>query len=286
MANSGAGNWLITGCSKGLGLSLARAVLARGDRLIATARRVETLSALEATAPERVLALALDVTDPDAVDRVVAAAISRFGAIDVLVNNAGYGLAGAIEEISDAEARAQIETNLFGALNMTRAVLPGMRARRRGHLLQISSVAGFAATPGLGLYNASKFALEGFSEALAQEVAEFGIRVTIVQPGPFRTDWAGPSLLTPARRIADYAGTAHRTIETLNGYSGRQPGDPDKAAQAMIAVVESERPPLRLPLGDLALSRIRGKLKTTAAELDAWDGVSRATSFEESAAAS
>jgi NAD(P)-dependent dehydrogenase (short-subunit alcohol dehydrogenase family) len=226
-----------------------------------------------------VLALGLDVNDEAAVTRVVAQATETFGGIDVLVNNAGYGLAGAIEEISTAEARAQMETNVFGALNLTRAVLPGMRERRRGHLLQISSAAGFVSTPGLGLYNASKFALEGFSEALAQEVAAFGIHVTIVEPGPFRTDWAGPSLITPAISIEAYADTAHKTIATLNGYSGQQPGDPDKAAQAMIKVVESQHPPLRLPLGEMALGRIRGKLKSVAAELDAWEAVSLATSY-------
>jgi short-subunit dehydrogenase len=271
--------WLVTGCSKGLGLALAKAVLARGDRLVATARKLDSLKELTQSAPDRVLALALDVNDEAAAVEVVAKAVEAFGAIDVLVNNAGYGLAGAIEEITDAEARAQIETNVFGALNLTRAVLPGMRSRRRGHLLQISSAAGFVATPGLGLYNASKFALEGFSEALAQEVSAFGIHVTIVEPGPFRTDWAGPSLVTPARQIDAYADTAHKTIATLNGYSGQQPGDPDKAAQAMIAVVDSKNPPLRLPLGEMALGRIRNKLKSVAAELDAWESVSLATSF-------
>jgi NAD(P)-dependent dehydrogenase (short-subunit alcohol dehydrogenase family) len=258
---------------------LAQAVLALGDRLVATARQRESLVALGAAAPEQVLPIALDVTDEAAVKRAVAEAIRRFGHIDVLVNNAGYGLAGAVEELSDAEVRAQIETNVFGPLNLTRAVLPSMRQRRSGHLLQISSVAGFAATPGLGIYNASKFALEGFSEALAQEVASFGIRVTIIEPGPFRTDWAGPSLLTPASRIEAYADTAHKTIATLNGYSGQQPGDPVKAAQAMIAVIESAEPPLRLPLGEIALGRMRGKLKAVAAELDAWEKVALATSF-------
>ncbi len=273
--------WLITGCSKGLGLAFAEAVLAHGDRLVATARDIDSLAGLGASASERVLHLALDVTSEREVQSVLARATARFGRIDVLVNNAGYGLAGAVEEVSDTEARAQIETNLFGTLNMTRAVLPGMRAQRSGHILQISSIAGFAATPGLGIYNASKFALEGYSEALALELAGFGIRVTIVEPGPFRTDWAGPSLATPTLRIEAYADSAHKTIAMLNGYSGKQPGDPAKAAAALIAVVESERPPLRLPLGEMAVGRVRTKLAAIADELDAWEKLALSTSFSD-----
>jgi len=271
--------WLISGCSRGLGRTLAEKVLARGDRLVATARDTQALAGLKQLAPRRAQLLALDVNREDQVRAVVGAAIAAFGRIDVLVNNAGYGLAGAVEEVSDAEARAQFDTNVFGALSLTRAVLPQMRAQGSGHILQISSAAGFVGTPGLGLYNASKFALEGFSEALAQEVAAFGIRVTIVEPGPFRTDWAGPSLLTPRHSIAAYADTAHRTIATLNGYSGRQPGDPAKAAAAMIRLVEAAQAPLRLPLGEAALNRIRGKLKAMTQELAAWEAVSLDTSF-------
>ena len=271
--------WLITGCSRGLGRTLAEAVLTRGDRLVATARDAQSLEPLKQLAPQRVQTHALDVNREDQVRAVVAAAIAAFGRIDVLVNNAGYGLAGAVEEVNDAEARAQFETNVFGALSLTRAVLPQMRAQHSGHILQISSAAGFVASPGLGLYNASKFALEGYSEALAQEVAPLGIRVTIIQPGPFRTDWAGPSLLTPQHRIAAYADTAHKTIVTLNGYSGKQPGDPARAAAAMIQVVEAERPPLRLPLGEGALGRIRAKLNSVSEELTAWEALTLSTSF-------
>ena len=272
--------WLITGCSKGLGRALAAAVLAKGDRVVATARNVGALKGLGAAATDRVMHLAMDVNVEAEVRTTVIKALAAFGRIDVLVNNAGYGLAGAIEEVSDAEARAQMETNLFGALNVTRAVLPAMRAQGSGHILQISSVAGFASTPGLGIYNASKFALEGYSEALAQEVGVFGIRVTIIEPGPFRTDWAGPSLATPANRIDAYADSAHKTIALLNGYSGRQPGDPAKAAAAMIRVVESAKPPLRLPLGDIAVARIRAKLASMTQELADWEKVALATSFE------
>lgn len=272
--------WLITGCSRGLGRALANTVLASGDCVVATARNPAALAGLDRAAPERMRHFALDVNSEAAAIEAVENSLTAFGRIDVLVNNAGYGLAGAIEEISDAEARAQLETNLFGALNMTRAVLPSMRQQRRGHILQISSVAGFAATPGLGLYNASKFALEGYSEALALEVAGFGIRVTIVEPGPFRTDWAGASLTTPEKRIDAYADSAHQTIRTLDGYSGSQPGDPAKAAAAMIAAVNSDAPPLRLPLGAMALGRIRAKLAAMDRELADWEAVALNTSFD------
>jgi NAD(P)-dependent dehydrogenase (short-subunit alcohol dehydrogenase family) len=271
--------WLISGCSRGLGRSLAEAVLAGGGRVAATARDAASLRGLEALAAERVRGYALDVEREDQVQAVVAAVLRDFGRLDVLVNNAGYGLAGAVEELSQAEARAQFETNVFGALALTRAVLPPMRAQRGGHILQISSASGFVASAGLGLYNASKFALEGFSEALAQEVAPFGIRVTIVEPGPFRTDWAGPSMIRARQSIAAYAETAHRVIATINGYSGRQPGDPVRAAAAMIRLVEAEHPPLRLPLGEGALGRIRGKLQAMSEELAAWEAVSLGTSF-------
>lgn len=271
--------WLITGCSKGLGRALAEAVLARGDRLAATARDAASLDPLGEKGPRRVQAYALEPTDEAAVRTVVDKAVAAFGRIDVLVNNAGYGLSGAVEEVSDAEARAQVEINLFGALNLTRAVLPQMRAQGSGHILQISSAAGVVATPGLGLYNASKFALEGFSEALALEVAPLGIKVTIIEPGPFRTEWAGPSMISARQRIEAYADTAHKTIATINGYSGKQPGDPAKAAAVMIKVVESPNPPLRLPLGETALGRIRGKLKSMSEELTAWEKLGRDTSY-------
>jgi NAD(P)-dependent dehydrogenase (short-subunit alcohol dehydrogenase family) len=271
--------WLITGCSKGLGYSLAEAVIKQGYCAVVTARNVDALMPLIELAPERVQAMSLDVNSDLQVLDAVRVAIERFGRIDVLVNNAGYGLAGAVEEVSDAEAREQMETNVFAVLKLTRAVLPHMRRQKSGHILNISSAAGFVATPGLGLYNASKFALEGFSEALAQEAAHLGIKVTIIEPGPFRTDWAGPSLATPNKLIPDYADTAHKTIQTLNGYSGKQAGDPQKAAKAMIMVVESVRPPMRLPLGEMAVTRIRSKLASMSAELDAWEIVSLDTSF-------
>ncbi len=271
--------WFITGCSKGLGRALAETVLQHGDRVVATARNVDTLGSLEEIGGDRVLVLPLDVCDAQAVNGAVDATLRCFGRIDVVVNNAGYGLAGAVEELGDAEARAQFDTNVFGVLNVLRAALPTLRQQRSGHILQISSVAGMVSTPGLGIYNASKYALEGLSEALALELGPFGVRVTLIEPGPFRTDWAGPSLVTPRQRIDAYAETAHKTIEMLNGYSGTQPGDPLRAARAMIEIVESERPPLRLPMGALSVERIRDKLARTARELDAWEPVSLATEF-------
>jgi NAD(P)-dependent dehydrogenase (short-subunit alcohol dehydrogenase family) len=269
--------WFITGVSSGFGRSLAQAVAATGDIAVGTLRQPAQFAAYEAIAPGRTVAVQLDVNQPDEIDAAVRTTQSRFGRIDVLVNNAGYGLLGAIEETSTAEARAQMETNFFGALAVTQAVLPLMRAQKSGHILQISSIAGISATPGVGLYNASKFALEGFSEALAAEVAPLGIRVTLIEPGPFRTKWAGESIKRTARTIPDYAVTAGPTVHRITGYAGRQPGDPDLAAQAMIQVVNSPRPPLRLPLGKWAVTAMKAKIDRLQAELDAWSAVGLAT---------
>lgn len=281
MPTQNARTWFITGASRGIGRALAEAVLAHGDRVIATARQAESLESLGNEHEDRLRRRALDVNDAAACRAVLHAAIDDFGGIDVLVNNAGYGLAGAVEELSDDEARAQFETNVFGALRLTQRVLPHMRERGHGHIVQISSIAGFVASPGLGLYNASKFALEGFSEALAKEVAAFGIHVTLVEPGPFRTDWAGPSLAISKQRIGAYADTAHATIARLNGYSGTQPGDPARAAEVMIRAVESENPPLHLPLGQWALDRMREKMRNLSREIDVWEKASLATAFPE-----
>ncbi|MGH8460187.1 MAG: oxidoreductase [Stenotrophobium sp.] len=271
--------WLITGCSRGFGRALAEAVIASGARLIATARDAHALDALVELAPERVQALSMDVNDEAEVRAGVTRAVAAFGRVDVLVNNAGYGLIGAVEEVSDAEARAQMETNVFGALKVTCALLPYLREQGSGHILNISSVAGVVSTPGLGLYNASKYALEGWSEALALELAPLGIKLTLIEPGPFRTEWAGASLVQAARTLEAYDATAGATLRTLKSYTGHQPGDPAKAAAAMIKVVESKNPPLRLPLGEMALTRIRSKLKAQLAELDAWEKVALDTAF-------
>lgn len=270
--------WFITGCSTGFGRALAEAVLERGDRLIATARRPEQIDDLQCGWPEQARTVRLDVTQPDTVQAVVDYAVEEFGRIDVLVNNAGYGSMGAIEEVSAKEARHQFEVNVFGALHVLRAALPSMRETRSGHILNISSMGGVVGAAGFGIYNGSKFALEGISEALAQEIAPFGIRVTIVEPGAFRTNWAGRSM-TKAPEISDYSdGPVKSTRERIASIDGGQPGDPERAAQAMIAVVDSGEPPLRLPLGADALERIRAKLKTVDRELDTWETLALETS--------
>ena len=268
--------WLITGASTGFGRALAEAVLAAGDAVVATARHPAALDDL-ATHPAATT-LALDVTDPAQVDAAVAAAIAS-GGIDVLVNNAGHGLVGALEELTDAEFRGVLETNLFGALAMTRAVLPHMRERGRGHIVQMSSMGGISANPGHAVYATSKFALEGASEALAGEVAPFGIRVTIVEPGPFRTDYAGRSM-RPSTPMDAYAGTpARATRDRFRDQDGVQPNDPAKGAAAIIATVRAAHAPLRLPLGKEAVARIRGKLERQLADIEVTEALSLSTAY-------
>jgi NAD(P)-dependent dehydrogenase (short-subunit alcohol dehydrogenase family) len=268
--------WLITGASTGFGRALAEAVLAAGDAVVATARNPATLADL--AAHPAATALALDVTDSTQVRAAVADAISS-GGIDVLVNNAGHGLVGALEELTDAEFRGVMETNLFGALAMTRAVLPHMRERRRGHIVQMSSMGGVSANPGHAVYATSKFALEGASEALAGEVAAFGIRVTIVEPGPFRTDYAGRSM-RPSTPMDAYAGTpARATRDRFRDQDGVQPNDPARGAAAIIATVRADDAPLRLPLGKEAVERIRAKLERQLADLDATAALSASTAY-------
>ncbi|MES2779797.1 MAG: oxidoreductase [Bacteroidota bacterium] len=271
--------WFITGCSSGFGKELTKAALAKGDRVVATARNPRTLEGLATKPDEHLLILELDVTKPEQVRSAIQSAIQHFGQIDVLVNNAGYGLLGAIEEVTDEQIRDQFEVNVFGALDVMRAALPHFRANRSGHILNISSVGGFVAFPGVGVYNASKFALEALSESLHKEVKPLGIHVTLIEPGPFRTDWAGRSSVI-ADDIADYAETAGVRKKTIQGYSGTQDGDPYKAALAMIKIVESENPPMRLPLGPTALDSIRCKIHQVAKELNEWESVTINTSFD------
>jgi NAD(P)-dependent dehydrogenase (short-subunit alcohol dehydrogenase family) len=260
--------WFITGCSTGFGNELARQLLERGNRVVVTARNVQ---ALEEFAPHpRAEAVELDVTKGDQIRTVVGMAETRFGRIDVLVNNAGYGYLAAIEEGEDDEVRAMFETNVFGLVNVTKAVLPGMRRQRSGHIVNISSMGGLVGFPGIGYYNATKFAVEGLSEALAKEVEPLGIRVTVVAPGPFRTDWAGRSLKTPKTAIADYSDTAGARRDAIRGYSGNQPGDPVRAATAMIDAVESANPPLHLLLGKPAYDLVQEKLRNFGDELATW----------------
>ncbi|WP_448192128.1 oxidoreductase [Azospirillum sp. sgz301742] len=271
--------WFITGCSTGFGRELARLVLERGWRVVATARDAAKVEDLAAAHPGRALAVALDVNDPAQIARAVAEAERAFGRIDVLVNNAGYGYLSAIEEGEDAEIRAMFETNVFGLAAMTRAVLPGMRARRSGHIVNISSQGGLVGFPGSGYYAATKFAVEGLSEALSKEAAPLGIRVLLVEPGPFRTDWAGRSLKQSATFIEDYAETAGNRRKSISGYSGKQPGDPVRAAEAIVTAVTSANPPLRLLLGRQALENVRGKLDSMAKEIDAWEATTAGADF-------
>lgn len=270
--------WFITGCSTGFGRELvSQLLLGRGQRVVATARNPAALEEF-GSHPAAFIA-ELDVTKADQITAVVARAESEFGRIDVLINNAGYGYLAAIEEGEEDEVRAMFETNVFGLVNVTKAVLPGMRARRGGHIVNISSMGGLIGFPGIGYYNATKFAVEGLSEALAKEVEPLGIRVTIVEPGPFRTDWAGRSLKTPMAPIADYTGTAGARREAIRAYSGNQPGDPVRAATAMIEAVESPNPPLHLLLGKPAYDMLNEKLKTFAAEVAAWREVTLSADF-------
>jgi NAD(P)-dependent dehydrogenase (short-subunit alcohol dehydrogenase family) len=271
--------WLITGCSTGFGRELARQVLERGHRCVVTARSPESVRELAAGHGDRALVQRLDVTDAAEVDAAARAADEAFGGVDVLVNNAGVGYFGAVEESDMAAVRRMFEINVFGLAAMTRAVLPGMRRRRRGHVVNVSSIGGLRAFPAVGFYNATKFAVVGLSEALAQEVAPLGIKVTIVEPSGFRTDWAGRSADEAAVEIPDYAATAGANRRTIRRASGRQPGDPVRAAAAIIAAVESPAPPLHLLLGKAALKGARLKLDQLRADFDAWEATTVGADF-------
>jgi NAD(P)-dependent dehydrogenase (short-subunit alcohol dehydrogenase family) len=271
--------WLITGCSTGFGRELAGLALRCGHRVVATARDIARLGDLVADYPTIAIALALDVTNGLQTTRAVATAERAFGRIDVLVNNAGYGYLAAVEEGEDEEIRAMFETNLFGLVALTKAVLPGMRARRHGHIINISSVGGLVGNPGSGYYNATKFAVEGLSEALAKEVEPLGIRVTAVEPGPFRTDWAGRSLKQTRQPIAAYAETAGARRAQVSGRSGKQPGDPARAAAAIMQIVGAPKPPRHLVLGRPALDIIRTKLSDLAGEIDEWAATTLGADF-------
>lgn len=273
--------WFITGCSTGFGRELAKQLLENGYRVVVTARDAGKVQDLVEINRENALALALDVTEEAQVRDAVAKAESHFGAIDVLVNNAGFGYFGAIEESEEKEVRAMFEANFWGLAAMTRAVLPKMRTRQSGTIVNISSIGGFVGFPAVGYYNATKFAVNGFSEALHKEVAPLGIKVIIVQPSGFRTDWAGRSANEAANTIADYKKTAGKNQDTIRGYSGNQPGDPVRAAQAIIKAVESENPPLWLLLGKAALKGARSKLDDLKADFDAWAETSDGADFPE-----
>ncbi|MES2534067.1 MAG: oxidoreductase [Pseudomonadota bacterium] len=271
--------WLITGASRGLGARMAEAVLAHGDAVVATARNAASLVARFGDHPA-LLAVSLDVTDEAQAAKAVEAAIARFGRIDVLVNNAGFGLLGAVEEATADEVRKLYETNVFGLLNVTRAVLPSMRARRSGHVLNLSSLGGHQSGPGFGVYCSTKFAVEGLNQALHKELAPLGVHVTAVEPGYFRTDFLESTSLTVSPRlIADYEGTSGQVRIAAKQISLNQPGDPEKLAQAVIAMVESANPPMRLPLGTDTLQVIRDSMASLAAETAAWEHLAASTDF-------
>jgi NAD(P)-dependent dehydrogenase (short-subunit alcohol dehydrogenase family) len=271
--------WFITGCSSGFGREVARAVVSRGYRAVVTARNPCQVEDLVVGHEDRTLALRLDVTDPAQVGEAVRRAEEHFGGIDVLVNNAGIGYFAAVEEGDEAEVRRMFEINFFGLERMTRAVLPGMRKRRRGHIINIASICGLAAIPSLGHYSATKFAVEGLSEVLALEAEPLGIRVTLVEPSAFRTDWAGRSANETRVEIADYAATAGATLRDLRDSSGKQPGDPVRAANAIIRAVESPPPPLHLLLGKDALRMAREKVEALRGDFDAWGKVTVGADF-------
>jgi NAD(P)-dependent dehydrogenase (short-subunit alcohol dehydrogenase family) len=264
--------WFITGTSKGFGRIWAEAALQRGDRVAATARDTDTLAGPVERYGENVLPISLDVTDKAAVDAAVAQAHDHFGRLDVVVNNAGYGLFGAIEEVSEAQARAQIETNLFGALWVTKAALPYLREQGSGHILQVSSIGGLSAFANLGLYHASKWALEGFSQALAAEVRDFGVKVTIIEPGGFSTDWAGPSSVQAEHLPAYDSGRAAQAER----WSRRGPrGEPEATGPAILKVVDADDPPLRIFFGTGGLEMLREEYAGRIAVWEQWDDVSQ-----------
>jgi len=271
--------WFITGCSTGFGRALANEVLAHGYNAVVTARNTADIEDIASHYPNTALVLPLDVTSTSDIEKAVTKAIQHFGQIDVLVNNAGIGYFAAVEESEDAEVRKMFEINVFGLANVSKEVLPYMRQRRSGHILNIASIGGLRSFPGVGFYNATKYAVDGLSEALYKEVAPLGIKVTIVAPSGFRTDWAGRSANNSSIQIADYATTAHKNINDIRGYSGKQPGDPVKAAKAMIQVVESENPPLRLLLGAAALRGAKAKLAELQHDFETWATVTEGADF-------
>ena len=273
--------WFITGASTGFGRILAEEVLKAGGKVIATARNLDTVIDLEQKYPGKAKAFALDVTDYPQIASVVAQTTASYGPVHVLVNNAGYGFAGAIEEAHEDEYMPMFNTNVFGLIRVTQTLLPHFRAQKSGHILNLSSIGGLVASPGMGYYNASKFAVEGLSEALAQEVAPLGIRVTIVEPGPFRTDFLGRSGVQAATTLPEYDATAGNMRRYFADQDGKQKGDPLRAVHAMMQVVDSPNPPLRLLLGAAALQRLRSKLDSIQKEVAAWESTTLGADFPE-----
>lgn len=273
--------WLVTGGSRGFGRALCESILESGDDLLATARDPDQLASLADDRPGRLATARLDVTSEAEAKAAVAAAIQRFGRLDVLVNNAGYGDIGSIEDSSIESFRRQIETNLFGTIIMTKAVIPHMRERRSGHIVQFSSVGGRLGAAGRAPYSAAKWGVEGFSEVLAQEMALVGVRVTIIEPGGFRTDFAGASTMIDAGR-PEYDAVVGKAARMQQAYDGRQPGDPRKGAQAILQVVAADRPPLRLPLGSDAIAAMERSDRARLEELEQWRALSISTDYRDS----
>ncbi|GHO58114.1 oxidoreductase [Ktedonobacter robiniae] len=271
--------WLITGSSRGLGRSLAEAVLQHGDQLVATARKPEQLSDLAVKYGKQMRTIALDVTNPEQARAAVATAIEAFGRLDVVVNNAGYANVTTIEDASEEEWHAQLEANLWGVINVTRAALPVLRQQRSGHFLQVSSIGGRTTAAGLGPYQTAKWAVEGFSEVLSREVKHLGIKVTLVEPGSFRTDWGGASM-TFIEASEDYKSILDPMVAYREEIAGKEPGDPDKAAQALITIVNEANPPLRLPLGRDAFKTARLVDQAKLAETERWEHLITSTDYD------
>jgi NAD(P)-dependent dehydrogenase (short-subunit alcohol dehydrogenase family) len=282
MTSQSSGNrvWFITGTSQGFGRELVRAALQRGDSVMATSRNPQAVTAAFPGAADRLLTASMDLRDMAEISSVVERTIKKLGRVDILVNNAGYGVTGAVEEASDAEIANVYETNVFGLLRVTRAVLPHMRKQHSGHIVNLSSIGGLTGMPGWGIYNSTKFAVEGLSEALAAELAPLGIGVTIVEPGPFRTDFLGGSLVKAANKMPDYEATAGKTRASAAERNRKQQGDPALAADAIVQAVTSPNPPLHLVLGKFAYDRMSQKLEDLRREMEAWRELGLGTDFK------
>ena len=267
--------WFITGASSGFGRLLTEELLHRGEQVVATARKPNTLNFLTEQYADQIIVPSLDVTDPEECIRAVETALQTFGQIDVLVNNAGFGAYGSLEEVPMSVVREQFETNVFGVLNVLKAALPSMRAQRSGTILNISSIAGWMSFPGSGIYGSSKFALEGLTESLRAELLPLGIYTVLVEPGSFQTNFYGHNYRRIANEIEDYAQTAGKTLEFFDSFQGHQPGDPFKAVKAMIDIANHPNPPLRLLLGSDAYDRATANLKSVENEFTTWESVSR-----------
>ncbi len=263
--------WFITGCSTGFGRELATMALEQGNKVVVTARETKDIEDIIAGYPDTAISVKLDVTKKDEIKSSVEKAMEKFGRIDVLVNNAGIGYFGAIEESEDAEVRRMFDINVFGLADMTKAVLPVMRKQRSGHIVNIASIGGLVSFPAVGYYNATKYAVDGLSESLAKETAHLGIKVTVIAPSGFRTDWAGRSANDSKTVIEDYAPSAGQSKNNIRGISGNQAGDPVRAAAAIIKAVNSENPPMRLLLGAAALKGARNKLEKLKNDFDTWE---------------